>query len=99
MFSTVKDAAKEQVLDRADFRRMLLESMCFMAENIHTYDCGVTFFEERPTSFHPGTGEKLLFLRIIDEYADLVAPEFMHRGNFRKSGLALMNIYWRTYKD
>ena len=57
------------------YKGYVLEQMCACAEDVLEYFTinnpnffGISFGSECPEAFKPGTGDKLIFSRIIDEY-------------------------------
>lgn len=83
--------------DRGRVRRALLRYMCRNAERMSLlYDqFPILFFGDRPQSFHPSSGDKLIFLGIIDKVLDNVMAENRDETNGDIAGISLLgNCYY-----
>ena len=88
------------------FRKEILLGMCTCAESVHDYFLrdrpnlfGIAFDSECPNAFKPGTSDKLIFMRIIDEYFEGTE---IHIDSFTGTKLMACEYYpkygdWKKY--
>ena len=94
-----KKSTKEEI------RKELFEGVCKCVEEIQDWEIygfmyGIKFIGERPLSFKPGTSDKMLFNKMIDEVIDNISYELNETKTYTCGdimGVSIMSRYYYPY--